>query len=227
MTKQGLEHLLRYGGGRPKWLTWLSDVCSGLHQDLHIWSAAAICQNWNAFGYLARGSKDELGILRIPDRVLNIQTQHFQRVLKDCSNIQGPWGMPKTSQHHDQQDDGPRLISHNPRENLVTAYHSHPGDRVCVSASLQECFQHPWAAPAVHHHHVQGRQSSNDSHLRHGFQLGRIHLRLVASGCHDFRWNMPPLHSKNYVIAIADHPKYTGTLVKHIMNLSLHEFATS
>ena len=77
----------------------------------------------------------------------------------------------------------------------------------------------------THHHHVQGRQASNDSHLRHGFQLGRIHLRQVASGCHDFRWNMPPLHSKNYVIA-ADHPKYTGTLVKH-MNLSLDEFATS
>mmetsp|Transcript_54457 Transcript_54457/g.119193 ORF Transcript_54457/g.119193 Transcript_54457/m.119193 type:complete len:200 (+) Transcript_54457:482-1081(+) len=84
------------------------DVCSVLHQDLHICSAAAICQNWNAFGY-----------------------------------------------------------------------------RVCVSASLQECFQHPWAAPAVHHHHVQGRQSSNDSHLRHGFQLGRIHLTLrLHQGLH-------------------------------------------
>lgn len=125
MTKQGLEHLLRYGGGRPKWLTWLSDVCSVLHQDLHICSAAAICQNWNAFGYLASGSKDELGILRIPGRP---GTQHPDPTLskspKDCSNIQGPWGMPKTSQHDDQQDlDGPRLISHNPRENLATAYH--------------------------------------------------------------------------------------------------------
>ena len=114
-----------------------------------------------------------------------------------------------------------------PQKNLATAYHSPVPATVFASAR---------ACKSVSS--TPGQRQPCITTTCKGVKPPTIPISVMASNWVGSTWDR--LHqvamtfngkchlstAKKIVIAIADHPKYTGTLVKH-MNLSLHAFATS